>query len=75
VSELLDIIDRLDDYSLFSDVNSDEDLGHYRVHELGSCDLDRMGTLGRYFDYERYGRDIRMDSNGEFTSRGWLERV
>jgi antirestriction protein len=72
-SELLELIDRLDEYSLLSDVDSDEDLGHYWLFESGCYNLDNLGTLVDFLDCESFGRAIRLDSSGEFTSYGWLE--
>lgn len=64
-----------DDYILYSDITSDYDLGHYWAVESGCYDLDKMGNLANYFDYESFGRDIRFESDGGFTSRGWIEYV
>ena len=74
VSDIPDIIDRLDEYTLHTDIHDDEDLGRYYIHELGCYDLESMGRLAKYLDYEAYGRDIRLESDGGFTSFGWLER-
>jgi antirestriction protein len=71
--ELMELLDRLDDYQLHPDVHDGESLGHYWIDEVGCYDLDRMGELARYFDYEAFGRDLRVNSNGCYTSYGWLE--
>lgn len=64
-----------DDVSLYPDVHDDHDLGFYWVEESGIYDLNAMGTLASYIDYERLGRDIRLESNGGFSAYGWLEWV
>jgi antirestriction protein len=75
LSDIPDILNRLDDFILYADIDTDEDIGYYFIHEAGVYDLDRMGKLADYIDYESFGRDIRLDSSGGFTSFGWLERI
>ena len=58
---------------MYGDIHTDYDLGCYYVNETGIYDLDKMGTLANYIDYESFGRDIRFESNGGHTSNGWIE--
>jgi len=67
-------LDELDNYTLLSDVHNDYDLGYYWIEESGCYNLDLMGNLGYYIDYERFGRDVRLESDGGFSSLGWIER-
>ena len=54
------------------DVNDDEDLGYYLVNEYGEpSDEDKMN----YFDYEKYGRDYRLESSGNFVDGVFIERI
>jgi antirestriction protein len=62
-----------DDYTLYSDINDDYDLGYYWAVDSGCYDLSSMGSLANYFDYESFGRDIRFETDGGFTSYGWIE--
>ena len=64
----------LDEYNLYSDVNSDYDLGYYWIEESGCFDLGAMGNLAYYIDYEKYGRDVALGNCGCFTSYGYIER-
>lgn len=64
-----------DDYNLYTDINSNYDLGYYWIEESGCYDLSNMGNLKYYIDYEAFGRDVRFESNGGFSSRGWVEYV
>lgn len=64
-----------DDYNLYSDVNTDYDLGYYWIEESGCYDLSKLGNLANYIDYEALGRDIRFESDGGFTNYGWIEYV
>ena len=67
-------IDDLDEYNLYSDIGNDYDLGYYWAMESGCYDLEKMGHLANYIDYEAFGRDIRFDSDGAHTDYGWIER-
>ena len=71
--EHVDIND-IDDYNLYSDIETDYDLGYYCIQESGCYDLSSMGNLANYFDYEAFGRDIRFETDGGFTSYGWIEK-
>jgi antirestriction protein len=79
--EIWDINEVLDhdqsDYVLYYDVNDDNALGYYWLHESGCYDMDinKLGILINYIDYESLGRDISLESNGGFTSLGWVEFV
>ena len=66
--------DDVDDYRLMEDVETDYDLGYYWIEESGCYDLDELGNLAHYIDYERFGRDVRLESDGGFSSYGWIER-
>lgn len=63
-----------DDYRLYEDITTEYELGWYWVNESGCYNLEQMGTLANYIDYEAFGRDIRLESDGEFSSFGWVER-
>lgn len=69
-----DAAETVNDYTLMTDVKSDYDLGYYWVEESGAYDLRNLGNLAYYIDYERFGRDIHIETDGCFTSYGWLER-
>ena len=59
-----------DDCSLYPDVSTDRDLGEYIVDEIG-FELSRE-TLERYFDYEKFGRDVRLEEGGSFVDKGYF---
>ena len=67
-------IDDLDDYRLMEDVTNEYDLGYYYAVESGCYDLESMGILANYFDYEAFGRDIAIEADGGFTEYGFIER-
>lgn len=64
-----------DDYRLLTDVFTDDDLGYYLVEESGIYDLTELGALKNYIDYEKFGRDVRLESNGGHTNYGFIEYI
>ena len=72
VKDLINLMDNLDSYMIFSNVTSDYDLGYYYIEESGCYDTDKLGTLGRYIDYESFGRDVRLEEGGYFASAGYI---
>lgn len=69
-----EIYNYLDDIVLLNDVNTDYDLGYYWIEESGCYNLDNLGMLRNYINYEAFGRDISLETDGGFTSYGWIER-
>lgn len=69
ITDIMDIIEHLDDFEVLTDVEDDEGLGRYYAEEL--CTLNAVPEhLRSYFDYESYGRDIRLEMRCCFTSYG-----
>lgn len=62
----------LDTYDLYPDVNNEYDLGYYIVHEIGSYDLEAMGDLTMYIDYEALGRDTMINDMCSFSEHGYV---
>lgn len=63
-----------DDYIYFM-ADSDEDIGYYYAEEFGILD-EVPENLRNYFDYEAYGRDIRIDTDSGLSDYGYfVERV
>lgn len=69
-----EIYNYLDDVVLLKGVNNYYDLGYYWVEESGCYNLDNLGNLRNYIDYEAFGRDIDLESQGGFTSYGYIEQ-
>ena len=55
---------------LYPDVDTDRELGEYLVEEV-SVELSKE-TLLLYFDYEKYGRDVRLEEGGNFVDKGYF---
>ena len=70
VSKVLELLDELDDFDLLADVNDDEELGYYYAEEY--CSIDIPEHVQPYFNFEAYGRDIRLESSCLYTSYGFL---
>jgi hypothetical protein len=34
-----------------------------------------MGKLADYIDFEAFGRDVAIESNGGYSAYGWIEYV
>ena len=63
-----------DDYLYLPNIFNDEELGQYYIENCYSEILDKMGGLSTYFDYEKFGRDVRLETDGGFSENGWIER-
>lgn len=72
--DINEIIDDIDGYILYDDINNDYDLGYYWAVESGCYNIDGDSVEGRYFDYEAFGRDIAMEADGGFCALGFIER-
>ena len=70
VSDVLELLDKLDEFDLLTDVTDDEELGYYYAEEYRCIDIPEH--IQAYFDYEKFGRDVRLQSCCLFTSYGFL---
>lgn len=69
VAELINLTYNLDCYELLPGVDDDEALGIIYADELE----DKISEeLQGYFDYEAYGRDVRLNEGGHFAPGGYL---
>ncbi|AHZ47984.1 antirestriction protein ArdA [Streptococcus sp. VT 162] len=59
-----------DDCNLYPDISTDEELGLYIVEDMG-FELSKE-TLQNYFDYEMFGRDVRLEEGGSFVDKGYF---
>ena len=64
-----------DEFFFAPDIETDEELGYYYAEVCCIFFGNENDTLERYFDFEAYGRDIRLEANGDFTAYGWIERI
>ena len=69
IADVIELIDDLDSFDLLEGIDSDYSIGEYFAEESFLLyGLPDIAT--RYFDYESFGRDIRLDSNCCVTSYG-----
>ena len=59
-----------DDCFLYPEVATDRDLGEYLVEKLG-VELSKEKLL-LYVDYEKFGRDVRLEEGGSFVDKGYF---
>ena len=59
-----------DDCYLYPEVATDRDLGEYLVEKLG-VELSKEKLL-LYVDYEKFGRDVRLEEGGSFVDKGYF---
>ena len=64
-----------EDYNLYSDIESEYDLGYYWAVDSGCYDLSKMGVLAEYINYDAFGRAITFETDGGFSNYGWIEYV
>ena len=59
-----------DDCNLYPDISTDKELGEYLVEEFG-VELSKEKLL-LYLDYEKFGRDVRLEQGGSFVDKGYF---
>ena len=70
--DLINLTYSLEEYEHFPDISSDRTLGGYWMEEFAPSKLEELGDMMPYFDFEKYGRDIRMDQGGIFSEHGYI---
>lgn len=72
-ADLINLALNLDCYEFHPGVDTDEDLG--RVYADFDDGIEIPENVLPYFDYEAYGRDIRLNEGGCFVNGGYLTRT
>ncbi len=70
VHDLINLALNLEHYEFHPDVSSDEELGHIYADDMAALDIPEK--LLPYFDYEAYGRDVRLNEGGCFVDGGYM---
>ena len=70
VTDIINLVHNLDCYDLHPGVTDDETLGRIYVEDMEAIDVPEH--LLNYFDYEAYGRDIRLEEDGHFAPGGYV---
>lgn len=74
-ADVINAIENLDCYQLYDGAYNERDLGWYLLEESGFCNLDELGNLRNYIDYEAFGRDYSFETEGGFVDSGYLEVI
>lgn len=75
-AELAELCEEVQDgvYTLIEGISNEEELGYYYAEAAGA--IEELPDWAQcYFDYEAYGRDIAIESCGEFCRAGWIEKT
>ena len=72
VADIINLVHNLDCYELHPGVTDDETLGRIYVEDMEL--LDVPDNVLPYFDFEAYGRDMRINEGGHFAPTGYLTR-
>lgn len=72
---LNEVIERIDEFNLYSNIRDEYDLGYYWAVESGCYEVDSNNPLSCYIDYEAFGRDINLETSGGFTTKGYIEEI
>ena len=70
VADLINLVENLDAYEFYPGVEDDETLGRIYVEDMEAIDIP--DHLLPYFDYEAYGRDVRINEDGHFAPGGYV---
>ena len=70
VADIINLVHNLDCYSLHPGVTDDETLGCIYVEDMEL--LDVPDNVLPYFDFEAYGRDVRINEGGHFAPGGYV---
>ena len=70
VADLINLAQNLDCYEFYPGVEDDETLGRIYVEDMEAIDIP--DHLLPYFDYEAYGRDVRINEDGHFAPGGYV---
>ena len=72
MADIINLVHNLDCYDLHPGVTDDETLGRIYVEDMDL--LDVPDNVLPYFDFEAYGRDMRINEGGHFAPTGYLTR-
>ena len=68
--DLINLAQNLDCYDFYPGIDSEEALGRAYIEEMEM--LDVPDNVLPYFDFEAYGRDVRINEGGHFAPGGYV---
>lgn len=73
VKDLINLTQNLDYYDFYRGVSDDETLGRIYADEMDAIAIP--DHLRDYFNYEAYGRDVRLNDDGAFVCGGYMMKT
>ncbi len=73
MEDLINLTHNLDCYDFYHGVSDDETLGHIYADDMDAIAIP--DHLRGYFDYEAYGRDVRLNDGGAFVCGGYVMKT
>lgn len=70
VADLINLTQNLDCYEYFPGVDDDETLGRIYIEDMNALEVPE--DVLPYFNYEAYGRDVRLNEGGHFAPGGYV---
>ena len=70
VGDLINLAENLDCYDFYPGVGDDETLGRIYAEDMEMINIPE--NLRDYFDYEAYGRDMRINEDGGYVKGGFF---
>ena len=70
IKDMINLTQNLDCYDFYPGVTDDETLGRIYVEDIAAIEVPEH--LLPYFDYEAYGRDVRLEEDGHYTKDGYV---
>ena len=70
ISDIIGTIENLENWDLYYNARTEKELGYYFIEELSSIQIP--DNIRPYFDFEMYGRDLRIELGGTFTTYGYI---
>ena len=70
VKDLINLAQNLDLYRFYPDISNEEELGRLYADEFHAIEIPEH--IQNYFDYEAYGRDVKIRENGVFAPGGYV---
>jgi len=70
VAGIINLVHNLDCYELYPGISDDETLGRIYIEDMDTLAVPE--DILPYFDFEAYGRDVRLNDNGHFAPGGYV---
>ena len=70
--DLINLALNLEHYEFHPDVDTDTELGHIYADDMEALEVPEK--VRPYFDYEAYGRDVRLNDGGCFVDGGYMTK-